>query len=141
MNELDRAQGHACSNVCFCKAEHSLLPLIATELKKGENRGRKNCQVTVGCRKRVVPEFSTFHFFHFSLYLDGTKWVCTARDVPGTKTSERNGKMLGMGLGMDFGLRFGKANRTEVRSCFGCSKPNRYWGYRRRFFFSSGGAP
>jgi hypothetical protein len=39
------------------------------------------------------PEFSLFHFFHFSLYLDGTKWVCTARDVPGTKTSGRNGKM------------------------------------------------
>ena len=43
--------------------------------------------------------------------------------------------MLGMGLGMDFGLRFGKANRTEVRSCFGCSKPNRYWGIPKTFFF------
>ena len=40
-----------------------------------------------------------------------------------------------MGLGMDFGLRFGKANRTEVRSCFGCSKPNRYWGIPKTFFF------
>jgi hypothetical protein len=26
------------------------------------------------------------------LYQYGTKWVCTARDVPGTKTSGRNGK-------------------------------------------------
>jgi hypothetical protein len=26
------------------------------------------------------------------LYQDGTKWVCTARDVPGTKTFGRNGK-------------------------------------------------
>ena len=42
--------------------------------------------------KRVTPEFSPFHFFHFSLYQDGTKWVCTAPDVPGTKTSGRNGK-------------------------------------------------
>jgi hypothetical protein len=41
---------------------------------------------TAGSRKRVAPEFSTFHFFHFSLYQDGTKWVCTTRDVPGTKT-------------------------------------------------------
>jgi hypothetical protein len=48
---------------------------------------------TVGYWKRVSPEFSLFHFFHFSLYLDGTKWVCTARDVLGTKTSGRNGKM------------------------------------------------
>ncbi len=30
---------------------------------------------TSGCRKRVAPEFSTFHFFHFSLYQDGTKCV------------------------------------------------------------------
>jgi hypothetical protein len=36
--------------------------------------------------------FSGTHFFHLSLYQDGTKWVCTARDVPGTKTSGRNGK-------------------------------------------------
>jgi hypothetical protein len=50
-------------------------------------------QRTAGCRKRVAPEFSTFHVFHFSLYQDGTKWVCTVRDVPGTKTSGRNGKM------------------------------------------------
>jgi len=41
----------------------------------------------------------------------------------------------GMDLGMDFGLRFGKSNRTEVRSCFGCSKPNRYWGIPKTFFF------
>jgi hypothetical protein len=27
------------------------------------------------------------------LYQDGTKWDCTTRDVPGTKTSGRNGKM------------------------------------------------
>jgi hypothetical protein len=48
---------------------------------------------TSGWRKRVAPEFCLSHFFQFSLYLDGTKWVCTARDVPGTKTSGRNGKM------------------------------------------------
>jgi len=48
---------------------------------------------TVGCRKRVAQEYSLFHFFHYSLYLDGTKRVCTERDVPGTKTSGRNGKM------------------------------------------------
>jgi hypothetical protein len=40
-----------------------------------------------------------------------------------------------MGLGMDFGLRFGNVNRTEVRSFFGCSKPNRYWGIPKTFFF------
>ncbi len=45
------------------------------------------------CTKRVAPEFSPFHFFHFSLYQHGTKWVCTVRDVPGTKTSGRNGQM------------------------------------------------
>jgi len=49
--------------------------------------------VTADCTKRVTPEFSPFHSFHFSLYQDGTKRVCTTRDVPGTKTSGRNGKM------------------------------------------------
>jgi hypothetical protein len=43
--------------------------------------------------KRVTPEFSLSTFFHFSLYQDSTKWVCTTRDVSGTKTSGRNGKM------------------------------------------------
>ena len=42
---------------------------------------------------------------------------------------------VGMGLGMDFGLRFGKTNRTEDRSCFGFSKPNRYWGIPKTFSF------
>jgi hypothetical protein len=40
--------------------------------------------------------------------------------------------------GPRYGLRtsFGKANRTEVRrSCFGFSKPNRYWGIPKTFFF------
>jgi hypothetical protein len=31
---------------------------------------------TADCTKRVTPEFSPFHFFHFSMY--GTKWVSTA---------------------------------------------------------------
>ena len=42
--------------------------------------------------KRVTPEFSPFHFFQFSLYQDGTTWVCTTRDVHGTQTSGGNGK-------------------------------------------------
>jgi hypothetical protein len=50
------------------------------------NKARdKEKTYTSDWRKRVPPEFSLFHFFHFSLYLDGTKWVCTSRDVPGTK--------------------------------------------------------
>ncbi len=74
---------------------------ICNRIKKAKTEG-KQCHAktmkskkfsTAGCRKRVAPEFSLFHFFHFSLYLDGTKWVCTARDVPGTKTFGRNGKM------------------------------------------------
>jgi hypothetical protein len=36
---------------------------------------------------------------------------------------------------MDFGLRFDKTNRTEVRNCFGFSKPNRYRGIPKTFFF------
>jgi len=50
---------------------------------------------TAGFVKRVTPEFSPFHFFHSSLYQDGTKWVCTAPDVPGTKLLgelEKSGK-------------------------------------------------
>jgi hypothetical protein len=33
-------------------------------------------------------------------------------------------------------LRFGRANRTEDRSYFGLSKPNRYWGLPKKIFFS-----
>jgi hypothetical protein len=68
-------------------------PLILAKQAARRNLNCSDSSGTAGCKKRVTPEFSTFHFFHFSLYQDGTKWVCTARDVPGTKTSGRNGKM------------------------------------------------
>ena len=55
---------------------------------------------TTGFVKRVTPEFSPFHFFHFSLYQDGTKWVCTAPDVPGTKLLGEIGKEKTLGLGL-----------------------------------------
>ncbi len=45
-----------------------------------------------GLEETCRPGIFYFPLFHFSLYQDGTKWVCTARDVPGTKTSGRNGK-------------------------------------------------
>jgi len=60
---------------------------------KGTEKQKGKQMVQADSTKRVTPEFSPFHFFHFSLYQDGTKWVCTTRDVPGTKTSGRNGKM------------------------------------------------
>ena len=47
---------------------------------------------TAGFVKRVTPEFSPFQFLLEVLYQDGTKWVCTAPDVPGTKLLGEIGK-------------------------------------------------
>ena len=72
-----------------------MLPITCVPLKFFSGCGEQTINSiygTAGFVKRVTPEFSPFHFFHFSLYQDGTKWVCTTPDVPGTKTSGRKGK-------------------------------------------------
>jgi hypothetical protein len=56
------------------------------------DRGPGPYPVASPVQETCRPAVFSFPLFPF-LFQDGTKWVCTSRDVPGTKTSGRNGKM------------------------------------------------